>query len=123
MASVKDLQRLVDRVKGGSMPTAEVRDLLGHQSPLIRVNACESLVDPARRDEGLLAELIAAASNPVNNVHLMGTITVAHVAVGCLVRVGTAKALAAAKALLRAWPEPDRTDLVWYLKSEGLELG
>jgi hypothetical protein len=48
----------------------------------------------------------------------MGTISVAHVAVGCLLRVATSKAFEAAKALLRAWPEPDRTDLTWYLESE-----
>jgi hypothetical protein len=122
MASVKDLQGLVDRIKGGTIPTAEVRGLLYHQSPLVRVNALEALVDQARHDEGLLEELIAAASNPMNHVPLMGTISVAHVAVGCLLRVGTAKAIESAKALLGAWPESERTDLTWYLKSQGLEI-
>jgi hypothetical protein len=104
------------------MPPSEVRSLLHHPSPLVRVNAIEALVGTARREEGLVEELIAAATNSMNNVPLMGTTSVAHVAVGCLLRVGTAKAVEAAQALLRAWPEPDRTDLTWYLKSENLEL-
>ena len=123
MASVKDLQGLVDRVKSGIMPTDEVRGLLHHQSHPVRANALEALVAPAQHDIGLLDELIAAASDPANRVPLMGTISVAHVAVGCLLRVGTAEALEAAKALWSAWPEPDRTDLTWYLKSEGLQVG
>jgi hypothetical protein len=122
MASVKGLQGLVDRVKSGAMPTAEVRALLHHQSPLVRANAIEALIRPARHDKGLLEELIAAASDPVNKVPLMGTISVAHVAVGYLLRVGTAEAVEAATVLLKQWPQPDRTDLTWYLKSEGLEI-
>jgi hypothetical protein len=67
MASVKDLQDLVDRVKSGTMPTDEVRGLLRHQSPLVRANALEGLVGPGRHDERLLDELIAAASASGNN--------------------------------------------------------
>ena len=120
MASVKDLQGLVERLKSGTMLADEVRGLLHHKSPLVRANAIEALAGLARDDDRLVDELIAAASDPQNNVRLMGTISVAHVAVGCLLRVATAKALEAAKALLSEWPEPDRTDLIWYLGSEGL---
>jgi hypothetical protein len=122
MTSVQNLQGLVDRVNSGMMPTDEVRGLLHHQSPLVRANALEALVAPAQHDRGLLDELIAAASDPANRVRLMGTISVAHVAVACLLRVGTAEALEAVKTLWSAWPEPDRTDLTWYLESEGLQV-
>jgi hypothetical protein len=105
------------------MPSNEVLGLLHHQSPLVRVNAFKALVAPARHNRKVLNELISASSDPVNRVPLMGTISVAHVAVGCLLRVGTAESLEAAKALMSAWPKSDRTDLTWYLKSEGLQTG
>jgi len=122
MLSVKELQGLVDRIRGGSMPMAEIQGLLQHQSPLVRVNALEALVGAAQHDDGLLKELVAAARNPMNNVRLMGTTSVAHVAMACLFRVGTAAAVEAAKALISAWPELDRSDLIWYLKSESLSI-
>ncbi len=123
MASVKELQGLVDGLRSGSISTEQVRDLLHHPSPLVRANALEALVVPAKHDRRLMEEIAAAASDPANRVWLMGTISVAHVAVGCLVRVGTIDALEAAKALWSAWPEPNRTDLTWYLESEGLQVG
>jgi hypothetical protein len=122
MASTKDLQQLVDRIKSGALPACEVCRLLRHESPLVRANALEALVAPAKHNNTLLDELVAAASDSANRVRLMGTIAVAHVAVGCIISVGTDQALKAAKALVSAWPETDRADLTWYLKSEGLRL-
>jgi len=122
MASVKDLQTLVNHIRGRTMPIAEVRRLLHHESPLVRVNALEACVDAARHDEDLLDEIRVAVSNPTNKVRMMGTVSVAHIAVGCLLRVGTTEAVEAATALLQDWPEPDRSDLNWYLESEGLAI-
>ena len=122
MATAKELQNLVDRVRSGALPTGDVRDLLHHQSPLVRANALEALVAPARYDEAVLDQLIAAASDPVNKAPLMGTTSVAHVAVRCILSVGTDMALEAARALVNAWLEPNRGDLIWYLNSEGLEV-
>ena len=122
MASVQDLQRIVDRVQNGNMCTDELRVLLHHKSPLIRANALEALVCPAQQDIGLLEDLVAAASDPMNRVTLMGTISVAHVAVACLFRIGRAEAVNAARTLLNDWRKADRADLDWYLKSEGLNV-
>jgi hypothetical protein len=123
MASVKDLQQLVDRVKSGKMRSDQLLALLRHESPLVRANALEALVSPARHQKGLLDELVAAALDPANRVRLMGTISVAHVAVCCIFRAGTPEALEAANALVSAWSATDRTDLIWYLESEGLQIG
>jgi hypothetical protein len=121
MPSVPAQQALIDRLRSGNMPVSEVIGLLRDPAAVIRVNAVEALVVRARHDQKLLKELVAAASEPANGVRLMGTISVAHVAVGCLLRVGTDAANEAANNLLNAWPEPDRADLMWYLKSEGLD--
>jgi len=123
MESAKNLQRLVDRIRSGNVPAAELRGLIHHQSPVIRVNALEALAAQAEPHSGVVAELIAAAGDPVNKSRLMGTVSVAHVAVACLLRFATSEAVEAANALLNTWAEPDRTDLIWYLKSEGLQTG
>jgi hypothetical protein len=122
MTSVKELQTLVDRMRDRTMPIVQVRRMLHHESPLVRVNALEACVDAARHDEDLLEEFTMAVSNPANKVRMMGTVSVAHIAVGCLLRVGTNEAIEAAKALLQGWPEPDRDQLVRYLESEGLAM-
>jgi hypothetical protein len=105
------------------MPAAEVRSLLHHSSPLVRANALEALVIPAQHDRGVVEEIVSAISDTANRFRLMGSISIAHVGVACLVRVGTTEALDAAKVLWSAWPEPDRTDLTRYLESEGLRIG
>jgi hypothetical protein len=122
MTSVKELQAIVDRMRDRTMPIAQVRRMLHHESPLVRVNALEACVDAARNDQDLLEELRLAVSNPANKVRMMGTVSVAHIAVGCLLRVGTNEAVEAANALLQGWPEPDRSDLVRYLESEKLAV-
>jgi hypothetical protein len=123
MASVKELQGLVDGLRSGRMDTEQMRDLLHQPSAVVRANALEARVVPAKHDRKLIEEMAAAASDPANRVRLMSTISVAHVAVGCLVRVGPIDALEAAKARGSAWPEANRTDLTWYLDSEGLQVG
>jgi HEAT repeat protein len=120
MPSFSELQALVDVIRARKLPIAEIRKLLHHESPLVRVNALEAIVDPARQDLVLLNDLKLAASDPLNNVRLMGTVSVAHVAVACLIQIGTSDSLLATRQLLEKWPEPDRKDLIWYLESEGL---
>ena len=122
MARMNGLQVIIERIMRGAVATAEIRELLYHRSPLVRAAAVRAIGAAARNDERLVDELIAAATAPINGVPLLGTISVAHVAVGCLPQIGTATALKAAKALVMKWPEPDRTDLILYLKLKGLEI-
>jgi hypothetical protein len=48
----------------------------------------------------------------------MGMIRVAHVAVAAQVRLGAPRALAEAHLLIQQRPEPERSDLLRYLRSE-----
>jgi hypothetical protein len=123
MKSVRDVQIAIDRVRNGVVPTGELCDLLRHPSPLVRVNAANALVDLARKTPNLLEELVAAASDSANGFRLMGSVSVAHVIVGALVKVATAESVEAVKGLIRVWPDADLGDLEWYLRSEGLEIG
>ncbi len=121
MATAKQLQILVNDLKSGTMGVREIRELLHHRSPLIRANALEALVSPARSDAELIGELVAVARDPTNASPLMGTLSVAHVAVDCLRRVNSPEAINALESVLEAWPSGDRTDLDWYL-SQGVVL-
>jgi hypothetical protein len=119
-STIKDLQYLIERIRSGEMPSGELRRCLRHRSPLVRANALEASVASSRLDESLLQDLINSVAAPTNKVVLMGTISVAHIAVGCLFQIGTSAAVEAARGFLISWPEPDRSDLIWYLSSKGL---
>jgi len=105
-------KRIVDVVRLADLPTAELRDLLAYESSFKRSDALLALARRAQQDVGLVDEIADAASDPRNAARLIGTVTVAHVAVASLLQVGTPKAVAAAQRLIKTWPEPDRSDLL-----------
>ena len=113
-------KRVVDVVRLADLSTAELRNLLTHQSSIKRSDALLALARRAQEDEDLVDEIAAAANDPKNATRLMGTVTVSHIAVASLLQIGTPKAVAAAQRLIKVWPEPHRSDLLWFLKSEGL---
>ncbi len=118
--ATQNLQAIVHALVKGDVPLAEIRELTRHPAALVRTNALNALVKHARTENEALHDIVCAAKDSLNGVRLMGTISVAHVAVGCLYQVATPAALKAASDLLAAWPEPDRGDLLWYLRSEQL---
>lgn len=113
-------KRLVDVVRLANLPTAELRDLLAHKSSFKLSDALLALARRAQQEENLVDEIADAASDPKNASRLIGTVTVSHIAVASLLQIGTPKAIAAAQRLTNIWPEPDRSDLLWFLKTEGL---
>ena len=59
------------------------------------------------------------AATPENrNARLLGTISVAHYGLTELLRANPAAASSIILPLLADWPEPDRSDFFWYVKSE-----
>ena len=110
---------IIDALTKGTAPVSEIRVLFRHPAAVVRANALNALVPHARIDDWLIELVVAAAKSPINAIRLMGTISVAHVAISSLYQIGTQTALVAATELLVTWPEPDRTDLRWYLHSEG----
>ena len=120
MASFGEIERVVQRLKSGELPLPEIVSLLQYRSPIVRANAWEAIAAQGSGNDSILNDVMAEATDPANKGPLMGTISVAHVAVACLLRIGTPPVTQAVQTLLETWPEPDRTDLTWYLKSEGL---
>jgi hypothetical protein len=116
------IEMLVDRLKELSASRQEVLDSLEHDAALVRVNALEAVARMAQDDESLIPAIAQAAMNECNNVRLLGTTTVRHVALGCLLCIANDSARRAAADIIEKWPADDRTDLQWYLDSEGISL-
>ena len=116
-------QSIVDRLKQPDVSQDEVQKYLQHDAALVRVNAIEAAARLAKENERLVAIIANAAQQPQNAVRLLGTATVGHVAVGCLLQIGSPRATEVAMQLVDGWPENERGDLIWYLKSEELLSG
>lgn len=115
-----DAQELIAKIGTKLLTFEETCGLVLHPSPVVRANAMKHMivhVDHTNSIEGILK---LAAMNPDNLLPLIGTISVAHVAVACLIRLGTHSATATANELVQSWKEPDRSDLIWYLRSEAI---
>lgn len=117
----REVEVLVDRLKAGQMETKEMVELLSHPTSTIRANTLEAIARRGQAGESVVEVLAAAAADSKNRtLILMGTVSVAHVAMAALLKVGSSEARLLAGGLLAAWPEPDRSDLLWYLNSEKL---
>jgi len=115
----ESVQESIDRIRTGELPMSNLIKYLSHRSPLVRVNAMEVLALRGEDSEASDA-LREAAADPRNRTRLFGTVTAADVAIACLMRIGTDSAVKAAAGLVSRHQEPHRSDLLWYLRSEGL---
>ena len=114
------VQSIVDYLKQPRPPRGKVVEYLHHSAVLVRVNAIEAAGRLAREDESLIGIIAREAAREENTVKLLGNTTVGHVAVGCLLRIGNPSATLAAGKLIESWPASERSELMWYLKAEGL---
>ncbi|HEY8749183.1 MAG TPA: hypothetical protein VIM11_14470 [Tepidisphaeraceae bacterium] len=122
MASTTELRDLIAAIKDGQLSVTDVKDLLDHPSALVRANAIIALPARVSDVDELVTDLTLAASRPQNTAYLIGTTSVADVAIGELIRTGSQKAVAAARALVQTWADSRRTDLNRYLKSEHMSV-
>ena len=120
MATSK-LQQAINKIKERQLPLSELRGYMTHPSPLIRANAIEVFGEHLHEDDALVDEAVAFAKDPDHSFRLMGPITVAHVAVLALLSSRSATARRAGVELVNQWQEPDRQNLISFLKSEGIE--
>jgi len=116
------IESTIEYLKGDSVSPEDAIRCLEHEAALVRVNAVDALGRLATRHDHLVDQLVAAIRDPRNRTVLMGTVTVSHVAVANLVRVGTERARSAAAQVLGEWTGDDRDDLLWHLRSEGLSI-
>jgi hypothetical protein len=100
-------------------PIDRLRELLKTGKRMERARAMGALARRAGREEGLLSEVVNQLEDPtVRDERVMGTISLAHIGVACLLLTASDIARARVKTVVEAWPEPDRGDLLWFLRSE-----
>lgn len=104
------------------MSVDEIRQHLHDVGALARCHAIEAMVGKVATNPEVLQEVVTAIVDPVNSTHILGTISVAHIGLKSLFGSSCESARQAAKHLLATWPLPDRDDLLWYLKSEGMSV-
>jgi hypothetical protein len=67
--------------------------------------------------------LFQVIRDPINrNARTMGTISVAHFGVACLLKFGSDQGRQQIKQLIDVWEEPDRSDLKWFLRSQAIDI-
>ncbi len=112
------VQSIIDSITKGSLPAWQLRSYLENGGALVRINALLALMPFAKADPAFIKDFQRALEDPKNAFRLMGTVTIAHLVVGCLFQVRTPEAVQIAQRYLEELPEPDRSDLLWYLQSE-----
>jgi hypothetical protein len=117
-----DIKNTIDYLKSDNVVAEDAIRLMNDEAALIRVNAIDAITRLAKDNEGFLDYLADAARSPRNRVILMGTIRVSYVALANIFRLGTLRAKILGTEIIESWVPDDRDDLVWYLRSEGIEV-
>lgn len=118
MSSVKGIQGRISTLKGGGLAVSEILRFVDDPAALVRVNALFALVPFGKSEPSIVAAIEHSALNPYNAIRLMGTTTVAHIAVGCLLQIDTPESIQSARRVCLRWNDSERSDLFWYLKGE-----
>lgn len=119
-----ELQKIIDDLNNGQYSTAEMRCFLKSPAAVIRAKVLSVLPDHVKHmadDKGrndLINDIAATARDPINQISLFGFITVAFMAIGCLLQVGTPGARVIANQLIDALSDVEREDLERYLRNE-----
>jgi hypothetical protein len=106
-----------------AFPTERLRELLAKGTKPERARAMGALARRAGHDRAVWDECLAAIENPIHRgLRLMGSISIAHIGVACSWSVAPQELRERLRALIDRWPEPDRGDLLWFLRSQDLML-
>ena len=102
-----------------ALSQAELLETARHGTDAARALALGELARLAATNAPLAEIVLKIATQPENmEARLMGTISVAHYALTEVLRANPQAAPNAVIRLLANWPEPDRGDFIWHLKSE-----
>jgi len=99
-----------------------IEDKLRNQPVIVRARAIAALARYTAREESLVDHVLAALTLLQNlEDKIVGTISVSYIGFACLWAFGPQTARTALQSLLDAWSEPDRSDLLWFLETQGIE--
>jgi hypothetical protein len=88
-----------------------------------RARAAAVLGRRAASDPSLRVAVLTAIEDPaLRGRRVMGTISLSHIAFACLLEHGDDAVRDALLSRLSAWPEQDRGDLLWFLRSQDIAI-
>lgn len=118
---MKTKQNITMSEKFDQFPTTNLLELAITGSAFYRAHALSALARRSIQDEILLDQIVQGITDSKNiQARVMGTISVSHIVIASLLQTNQPKAKEKVKNLLETWPESDRSDLLWFLKSEGI---
>ena len=106
------------------LSTKSLLKLLHSNSRLNRARALSALARRSSQEEAIIGQVLNGITELKNReTRLLGsTISVSHIGFATLWEFGLPSAREALLRLLQDWPEPDRTDLLWFLKSQSISI-
>lgn len=107
----------IERIVSSQLGKDELLQLLDHQVLPFVASAIENLLKRFGHEENTVRMVESRLRSANWSRVIMGTITIAHWAVRCLRDCGHAMAADAASRAIDNWPDSDRADLGWFLKS------
>ena len=106
------------------LSTKHLLILLHSNSRLNRARALSALARRSSQEEAITDQVLNGITESSNReARLLGsTISVSHIGFATLWEFGLPCARASLRKLLQNWPEPDRIDLLWFLKSQSIPI-
>jgi len=107
-----------------SLSTEYLLKLLHSNSRLYRARALSALARRSSQEEAITPQVLNVITESKNReARLLGsTISVSHIGFATLWEFGLPSVRESLRRLLQDWPEPDRTDLLWFLKSQSISI-
>lgn len=103
--------------------TDELRRLLKSGNRSERARAMGAIARRAATNESLADEVVSLVQSPEARAQrFMGSVSLAHIGVACLAASGGEPIRAQLVPVVNEWPEPDKTDLLWFLRSQQVAL-
>lgn len=123
---LESVQDVITRLQSNTLSLDEIVNLLESPAGLVRVNAIQALATYVNRtassteQEKLIAQIADVATAEQSALRLMGSITIRHVAIGCLLRLGLPSATVQATQIVNALDASEKQDVAWYLNAYDL---
>jgi len=108
--------------KYDALTTDQLREALEKGGLVTRVHALAALARRSRRDQEALLLAINAVTDPRNSTARLLGYTVSHFGIACLWAFGPPVGREAIRHLLATWPEPDRSDLLYFMEGQDLPI-
>lgn len=102
---------------------AQLVDIVEHGYTPNRARAISALGRKGSKDPSVQEKVLELVSSPVlRGARFMGTISLAHIGVLSIIAGHGGMIPSVVATLYTDWPEPDRSDLVWFLRSQEVDV-